>query len=381
MVVAGLALSNAAECHADKAAEAMRELVFEGIRQRAEKLRQGNYVADGRKTVAIRDGSPEDRLDGTYRMRGAFDLEQGWQRFDKREPAHVIALESAGPPPDASSPKTPPDVVLPDKPPEGARTIRDHMETFYFSNQELCGYLVSGQDSVVLDRPSSTQIPAEVRPLDIRAVGMLGWREFNLRTTLDEILAAYRGTPSMAVVELPDQKYKLTIRRQESRAYTVWDTVVDAARGFTPTETVLTKYGDKGPQVLQRSTTTWQQVSGCWVPRHYRIESGAGDGPEHRVVDVEFDWVSVNEPLPEEVFSYNDFPGVSERGVADFSQATPTMLRIPQRLASSPYAPKLEREPQAALRWQYVVALNAATLVAIAGVVMWRRRRRVSPQE
>ena len=195
-----------------------------------------------------------------------------------------------------------------------ARKLRcDHRQqpgerlTHYAETPDGSVFHVVGSHTVTKEPPGEEVVIQDVRPVEVRLVGLVTLSDFTLPATMKE----YRG--SFGKVELSEAKeveagmYRLSydvLGRDPPITSTLW---IDAAKGFAPVraETALSRGDTK--YVLTAIRTEWSNKSGVWVP----VTSTISEPPAGINGTISLDWSAVNLPIPDIAFTEDDF-GLSD---------------------------------------------------------------------
>ncbi|MGH7135831.1 MAG: hypothetical protein ACREHD_08835, partial [Pirellulales bacterium] len=290
-IVAGLAVSIPVRCEGAADAEAKRigELLFTGMRDARERLRNGVVRALG-EWVEQADAST--RPIGFY---AAFDTDEDRVRFDYTRRAHFRGHEG------------------------------DEAQGKPWSSDITHYYIRRPDASVTFQRihdrdgpgeisiwPADREPPSGVTTYDVRAIGLLTQSAIKRRYTLSDVVEKlYSEHPPADAVDEGGGLWRLsrdvTFPKGTYR-YTLW---VDRERGYSPTrleESARPALADperpnKMPWTLQFvSSASWKDVNGVWVPVNWRIEERLGKRLL-RSYTYELEWLSVNEPPSAELFT------------------------------------------------------------------------------
>jgi hypothetical protein len=83
---------------------------------------------------------------------------------------------------------------------------------------------------------------------------------------------------------------------------------VNESEGFTPRS-----FENTVGEVKLRTTVQWKQIDRVYVPVSFTFEEVDGFEPDRKIRTTgTLKWQSVNQPLPPQLLSYEDFPDVQE---------------------------------------------------------------------
>lgn len=278
-VLAFAAFSSQGASEDDNVGE-LQEFVLSGVRDARSRMRSG--VVTVRGSVKHEGGAhPEDYADGRIEMLIAFDMDANRLRFDRFRPGILV---------DADDPSLQSPVSL------GGKLISRADQTLRWHRP--------GNDVVTIEPPGWPR-DAVIKPIDVRAVGYVGWGDLDRGTPWDSVLDILQRPVSE--IEVRDERYYELIWSSEAgRTPHRVSKVFDAERGFSPLrwELRLGMSAD-GAWLAPREvvTTDWRESNNVWVPVSVRQEEKWGPRSPRIVRELAFDWKNVNEPVDDEYFT------------------------------------------------------------------------------
>ena len=290
------------------------EFVLKGMRSHRQRLLRGEVLITGMKESEYADGRSQE---ADVEMTVAFDFEKNLVRFDRREPADASGMQSA-----------------------------DMARSFYWRTKtEAAIAKVNNQgEKPTLEIHPADYVPVRPwhRPFDVRAVGVYYWPNFRSGTPLEQILEGFMTTTPVETTETSDGIYCLVWEFNDRQRRTLW---VDGNRGFTPAKMVIQDKGtpigeDWDANPVLANEVSWKEVDGVWVPDTFKIQkrtvrverSAQGElrtaGENSMSYMLAFEWKSVNQPLPEELFSYREHELEDGSYVVDYRSGEPVVVEL-----------------------------------------------------
>lgn len=360
------------------------EYLLEGIEHARESLRTARFRIEGTMR-RIDEGRQE--LNGPVVIEGAVDFAGRKVRFDKTEP---VMLEVFNVQSDGLTHSTEDSAAMPGKPnatpvpllalPPAVRSqtkkyIRVPGRTVYWSRmagdepQDL-----TGQPGILVDIDGSLRYEL---PFDLRAIGLMVWADLG-RHTLPEMVDIYRDASGevLGVEKFPgaSESYRVNMRfdlgikdhHVEGRRILV----IDATQGFTVKRLEVSRLanGNATDPPINLSEVRWSEYAGVWLPEHWTLQFN--DGHNEFAYDLTFVWKGVNEPVPEKLFSYENFGAPT--GTPVFDQ------RAGRQMFVEELGKRSTLEPPAARGGRTTIWLIAGVVPLLAGAAAfaWKARRR-----
>ena len=148
---------------------------------------------------------------------------------------------------------------------------------------------------------------------------------------------------------------------------------IDDRNGFTPVEYRTTdKYWDLYHTTYQ-TKTSWNQVSGHWVPVTAVLEMDDERRTKRERFELNLEWSRINEELPDELFQYESFKNVEENTpVIDSRPGAGGILgewiggKLQTRFETQPPPPRSSR----------VIIIGSLSLLIMLVLLLIRRRSR-----
>jgi hypothetical protein len=290
--------------------------VWTGIVSSRNSLVSGEYKAVCVTTYKNEDG--ENTISKESRVYCAFDELQSSFRFDRTIDGKTAKL-----------------VRAPDK------TI------IMGVNDQIAGILPASRESRISN------------PFDFKCMGLAFWPDLDLETPLEELIASYSdtrfklvssnfsGTTGIATFEW--QLGGGALRRLLK---------VDTQRDYWPIHMeVVVKYGGSEDRTSRTGVDiVLFKVEEHWVPQSYKEFGEPGS-----TIEIDFEWLSLNRPIPESVFSASGLSSGDSVKYVDLRQDTPSFTNT----ADTPVA--------AASSGRYIFLAASATLLIFILIFVLRR--------
>ncbi len=118
----------------------------------------------------------------------------------------------------------------------------------------------------------------------------------------------------------------------------VW---IDVENGFTPIRHQHKRFSPEGPQgkILEEATTKWERRGDIRVPVQFKfVRDSGGRGAQGRYdpmggmreeIDMSIDWKSINEPVPQHLFEYQDLGAPKGINIIDSSLGPTIIVQSP----------------------------------------------------
>ncbi len=232
-------------------------------------------------------------------------------------------------------------------------------------------------DEIYRREPNAKPSRDYVSPFDVRLMGFytnICFTEYcdfsqGCRNHFDQnVLAAEMSPEGVCRVVLQWKKHPNTYT-------TIW---FDRDQGYSPIRYQHT-VGSPTARPGQSGETTWQEISGVWVPRTYLGEDfyRGEDRPLRRRMEIAFEWESVNEPVPDEAFTAAGMGLPPSTRIV--SEELGRRILLGQVANVSHSNPPMAAEPPDRGRWiaawASLVALFATGAVTLVVVVRRRKQR------
>jgi len=178
-------------------------------------------------------------------------------------------------------------------------------------------------DHAVNKHARAVPIPLpQAAPIDVRTLGKAGMGDFNARTTLGAITKYLSAMKPLAVTHVGDV-WTITLMHDEVEQQNMgppvymrtWHVVtVDPEMNYLPRESKwyqrggLAPLGDDvtfTPEMFRQSASfNWKQIQATYVPTSV---SFLGQPKSGWKIDLEFNWKTVNEGIPDALFTVESF--------------------------------------------------------------------------
>ncbi|HEX7376913.1 MAG TPA: hypothetical protein VF278_07360 [Pirellulales bacterium] len=356
------------------AAAERAKFLMTGLRDARERLRKGVVRVHGTKRENAYNQKP---LAGELTQFYAFDNDSGLLRYERKEPRRSFVA-------------TP--IDKPAIPQRGVRPTEDlALNRIYWRCPRKSVQYTAG-DTVLAICAEDADAPI-YSAFDVRAVGLHYLEDYQRQTRFEEIVDTFMRFPAEQVSDVGDGVYRIewSLGDRGHHRRTLW---IDRSHGFTPTRMELRDrlphLPDDHPWKPPYAVTeaTWTLISDVWVPKTYKIADGPEDSEaalgHHPSIRYEhtFEWESVNEPLPPDLFEVKSLELPNGCIVTDWRGQRP----IVEAVIGQPNSPLLgeagsaKREaPPAISSWRiWIMLVNIALLVALGvfvAVRRWTRRR------
>lgn len=355
--------------------EQLAKFVIAGLKSNRESLRSGVFTANG----FLVQGVPSmDDITGEVQIYCAFDFDRGLFRFERKEPQRKIVEV------DAAFLKRMEENALR---PEEIAQLRTRSAAQ--GQHYVTAKYIETPKSTVHWRSGSPRM-VSVHGTDKRALGIQNTKAFDVRnlglamslnlenlTPYEKLIAAY---DKYSIVEArmvsdtqrliswvfgPDQTLKITL-------------LIDVTQGFSPVRLEFSERDNDGKwgQPNLWNDLTWIRVSGVWVPKTHSFENRNGL-PRLDSSKLDFTWESVNEKLPDKMFSAEGLEESKESFVMDVRLGVDKAITVsrPQELqAIIDSHPKEIRTVPRSL-WRSYWLWSGVGLVFGGGVLWWFRFR------
>jgi hypothetical protein len=267
---------------ADAGREKLAQFIGLGFKDGRDRLHSGVYRARGRK---VDDSAETGKLEGPVDIFCAFDYRNELLRFDRVEVDRVFPVGAE------EGQKT---AWVAE--PVGGKYARTPKKSFHVAHGDK-------NPSITVHDPQYSPLTG-VQPIDIRTLGLC---------YANDLESSFQETYKSLTLQAPDEigkdakgMYRLRIEYDEGLAqYVVW---LDEAKGFVPVRMERAERNEPGERWEQRcvSEVSWVEKGQAWVPKSYRIVDQIVPG-RTMTYELAFDWESVNEPIPEKLFTPEGF--------------------------------------------------------------------------
>lgn len=251
------------------------KLQLQGMKDSRDRLVSGTFKATGRKQVLTSSGSFV--MNDPVKYFCSFDYPAGLLRFDRDMP--VVRLDPA-------TQKSP---------------VIDREKGIYIRTPKHSFCWTSEQPDTLFRASSSAKPAPPATPFDVRSLGLA----FDLDRNVT-FAQQYRMASEAKLVEVAEEAkgiYRTVWEMQDPGTFvTVW---FDEQQGHSPirTEVRVGELGNLPANPLQRAETTWVNISGIWVPKTFLSKYFDNKGKLESKMELAFEWESVNQPVPEKVFT------------------------------------------------------------------------------
>lgn len=346
--------------------------VMNGLKASRDQLHSGVYRAHGTMRDLDKTWGP---LNGDVELFHAFDFRGGNVRFDRTEPfrrglrgAKMNKLLDRGQP-NKPAPRGP-------KKRNGADSWEPSVKKIQFVHTPQ-GEIIHRGGPTVAVLPTDPSIAMEVKAFDIRCLGLAYLLDLEQASSFDEMYRSWLDDKPQSVTQEADGVWRVRWE-DEMNQTTIW---VKESQGFTPIRLEGRFKSGKGAKSRwsdpkTTSEVTWQQLSGVWVPKTFRIENTII--PNRTLsYDLSFEWESVNEPVAESLFTPQGL-GIKRKAVViDQTLGTPIIthqLNYPIQLLEE----EEDSAPRPRKRTVFLIYLGSALAVGFLALLvrrLWKRFR------
>jgi len=206
------------------------------------------------------------------------------------------------------------------------------------ASKERTGYFIHAKDrNIQWDQgrrtinilPPDSRRPEWVIYFDVKALGIHSWIVFWQGESWEDSISTLlqpEHLPNVAAIS--NDVYSLTTERRKGRRDTQWVVEVDAGRGFTPVHSFMRyRISETAPwQNIEDIETAWQEEAGVWVPTSFEIDERQSPKVATERLAMKLSWSGVNQPIPDELFSYKSLGAPKAVEVVDSRLGTPVMI-------------------------------------------------------
>ncbi len=212
--------------------------------------------------------------------------------------------------------------------------------------------------------------PNDCRPLDPRIVGVCQAGDIEIRAPYDRLKERLRSLRVEDVKESASGEMELTLAEEpegdSANPYVLTNVYrIDAEQGVVLAIESMVRFPNTGVAgTTQRSTAKWKVVNGVLIPIEFEtvyLQDNSRDL-------FQFEWTSVNQPVPASRFEFRDFGLPPGTIIVDTRLGKPVTVEV---IAQPSAAPK----PRHATWINLVIGIGAIGVV-MALILVWRLRIR-----
>lgn len=346
-------------------AEELFKYVLAGVRAQREKLRRGSYEAEGLKEDGIEGDKDFPRYSGAVRIFSAFDYDQGLYRFDRCEPQ--LFLKGSG-----------------------AKPRKVTLRMYYAQTKEQSIHCVYGwggetpEKPIVRIWPSEHSVSEYLQPIDVRSLGLGLWVSVHSSASLDAVLEVIQKRKLVSVDKQADGIWRVVqqIRHPDGNIsrFSFW---FDETRGFSPVRMEVRFAGELAkvfPDPTEEVSVTWTQINNVWLPETVDLLQRSPSLKHQRVSSyrLRFDWKTVNEPLPSDLFTVSGLSELVPDGteVYDHRLGKPVLVRVIEHKKQPQWAMPPEDSTKTEDNRYFLVVLLNLILIALVGAAWFFTRVR-----
>lgn len=376
---------------ASRSAHDLYDYLLAGLEHERQKLQTAKFRIEGTMLQSLAGSAT---VEGPVQFDGAVDYRERKIRFDRTEPTTIRTVTILASPTRLDDPAAVPGahgageveslLSAPELRAQTRKYIRVPGRSMFWSHSMNGGVIDSTrQPGISIEAEDSKR---HELPFDVRAVGLMIWADLG-RYSLPEMVDAYRRKRNdlMDVVEESESpgtyrcslRFNFTVKGQSKPpwwgAHTLW---IDSKRGFSPIRLHIAPPPPANPpraepRAEDRSEAHWIERSGVWIPEKWVLTYG--DGENRFKYDLSFTWESINEPLPDRLFSYEDFG--APKGTPVFDQRAGRQMLVEELGGDTSPASLSAKARPGLLR----LFLGIAAVLFAALLILWLRRRNARP--
>jgi hypothetical protein len=268
-------------------------------------LKSGTYRASGRLLTNRRSlGAQQPQSE--VQIFAAFDLDKGLFRFDRTQ-----------------------DVIRQ----IGADSVPGLQIGKYVRTPELAITWINPWEHKDMARATAVGIhqptikpPMIIAPVDVRTFGLSLWDDFRAGTPFTACYEAWDKDSLIGVFPEANGIYRLRLERSGRRGAYVPQTIwIDKHLGFSPVRlSYIIPPAEPGlpDQLLSECEVRWKNEAGVWVPASLHFERRVR-GHLNDFCALTFEWISVNRPIPPELFTADGLDVPVGTRVVDYRAAPP----------------------------------------------------------
>lgn len=224
-------------------------------------------------------------------------------------------------------------------------------------------------------------------PLDVMALGMFEQTLRNKGAQAAEVYGLMLEMPEVVILSGDEQQSKIRVGARG------WSCTIDLEHAHSaPVRLNEVAPTTIGKPILFATNTEWREIGRVAVPIKYLARYTIPDGAVE-TLELELEWLSVNEGIPESEFEYTAFQGVPPRKlevidcrgeqlvhlgvwVADggvlepLSQLLQTTPAVTQQQPTSMHEPVIQPR-----QWRALIVLNAGIAILVVWLARSKRRQ------
>lgn len=355
LVLIGHAFSSAVAQNSKGEREKTTDFVLAGLRDNRQQMQRGSFRVTGQLSF---DFGAEPRR-GPVEIFCAFDWSNDLLRFDRTEPDQM--------------------------PSQGARPSALWGGKIARNRTTVDIWLLN--DTSVVTSPSDKRLPEQVRPFDVRGVGLYSWiTGSSFETTFDRLMTFYSENRPVQVTVEDGVYHFVVIQDAKKYAEMKLDVWIDGTKGYSPIrlERRFRTYKEsntKWPEPDSVSETTWAQIQGVWVPSTWKIDQRR-QGKIKKAYALSFEWEAINSALDARLFTKEGFNLEKGTYLIDRQLNRPI---VTGRIGGGPtyIAGEKLQDPKMATAsgrfWSYAITIGSLVLILITVcVIRWSRRKKIA---
>jgi len=336
----------------------LQRFALAGWSDNCERWRSGEFRIAGHLEIS----DEQSPIDGPLEIYSAFNVEAGLLRFERREPIWLAPAQGSKESQDANTP-----LRLGQR---GGKFVATPEKNIVW---RLDGHFASVARAGRIDEPV-------IVPFEIFLIGSQSWdgmdSAYYQYPDWKACIEKWRSSPvTEAVVE--EGLIRLTwihTGDEKSRVDDRQDLWFSPNQGFCPVKYSLKlrslknkrDWSDVKPR--EWSETNWAKKGDVWAPTYCR-QDVFGSSPKSR--ELQFEWLSVNQPISDERFTLEGLEYPQQREHVDHRLGKPVSVQPIERAVELPP----QTRGQISLRY-VLISINVIVLVAIVGWLVFHNRTR-----
>jgi hypothetical protein len=184
--------------------------------------------------------------------------------------------------------------------------------------------------------PPTLKPPLGISPFDVRSLGLTLGDDFKASIPFSTCYEIWDKSGGVEAFPEPNGIFRIRLehtgRRSTDVPQTLW---VDESQGFSPVRLSYslppTEPG-QAEQFMSDCRMRWKEESGVWIPASFRIERRAR-GRLIEFYTLSFEWISVNKPIPPDLFTAEGLGVPGGTPVIDYRAAVPKRMGQVKELA------------------------------------------------
>ena len=213
-----------------------------------------------------------------------------------------------------------------------AEVLRDSRIVRVVQTKKQFLQFVSRENGGLLTRlnPGEKSIVSEGMPFDVRAVGLCSYRELAIGGRVEGVLKTFssgrvRSASAALEKDVGVLDFEMNIDGPVSTHLVYW---IDTTRDYVPLRCEVRIVGPFGGSTAhERIETSWEKVNDTWIPTR-SVWLGIHRNTVTSIEDMRFTWKSVNEKVPETLFSEESLKLPKNTYIVDTRLGKPILEKV-----------------------------------------------------